>query len=699
MGNLTSKQKTDETVFNNFYEVIDYIASYYILKADFKSLKKLNNPEYCNKLVMITTDVIKKAFNTRDIQFIAKRIQDGLEVNEMKDTNYTYMTHDQLDSLDIKNTQTGNVKKDDICVGISEFYIKIANVFASIVMTINPVFSYKENGVDAVVGLSGREKIPAGVSVNMNKFSFCDNRISALERGKTTLGDRTTLNPKICDINLDANGNVKNLTNEPGLLNLENLYLDSKFDYTTGTFTERSKDSQEQYMKDLRTFYKSFHDEDLPPGVDSFAQVILRDYNQKDDCKPENGELLKKTIEVPNKDDLFVKYAKHLKDMTTRASNNHKYLLEIINDLFSKKESSEGKNLIRINPKLNDAKLDAIIIQTRILIVRMYAQCELDYLEGVKLYEAIVHSTIYKISEKQLQYFENEAAMMMVEQFGDDTPENMEGQQEGQTGYPSQNFPSLAPGSQFDANMQQQQNPGESGMYGQDGNTGELGMPGQDGNTGELGMPGQDGNTGGPGMPGQDGNTGGPGMPGQDGNTGGPGMPGQDQQQPYGQDQQQQQPYGQEQPQPYGQDQQQQQPYGQQQPQPYGQDQQQQQPQGPENQYGQSTGFENQNQNIPQQAEPGISSPQAYDQVSQQPGDQQYGQQPPIGEQTYGYQQINNNMDNQTLGQPPAQQPPLAPIQQPPLAPIQQPPLAQPPIQQPVRQPPYAQPLVQPNRY
>jgi hypothetical protein len=506
MGNLTSKQKTDETVFNNFYEVIDYIASYYILKADFKSLKKLNNPEYCNKLVMITTDVIKKAFNTRDIQFIAKRIQDGLEVNEMKDTNYTYMTHDQLDSLDIKNTQTGNVKKDDICVGISEFYIKIANVFASIVMTINPVFSYKENGVDAVVGLSGREKIPAGVSVNMNKFSFCDNRISALERGKTTLGDRTTLNPKICDINLDANGNVKNLTNEPGLLNLENLYLDSKFDYTTGTFTERSKDSQEQYMKDLRTFYKSFHDEDLPPGVDSFAQVILRDYNQKDDCKPENGELLKKTIEVPNKDDLFVKYAKHLKDMTTRASNNHKYLLEIINDLFSKKESSEGKNLIRINPKLNDAKLDAIIIQTRILIVRMYAQCELDYLEGVKLYEAIVHSTIYKISEKQLQYFENEAAMMMVEQFGDDTPENMEGQQEGQTGYPSQNFPSLAPGSQFDANMQQQQNPGESGMYGQDGNTGELGMPGQDGNTGELGMPGQDGNTGGPGMPGQEGN-------------------------------------------------------------------------------------------------------------------------------------------------------------------------------------------------
>jgi len=419
MGNLTSKQKTDETVFNNFYEVIDYIASYYILKSDFKSLKKLNNPEYCNKLVLITSDVIKKAFNTRDIQFIAKRIQDGLEVNEMKTNNYTYMTQDQLDNLDIKNTQTGNIKKDDICISISEFYIKIANVFASIVMTINPVFSYKENGVDTFVGLAGREKIPAGVSVNMNKFSFCDNRISALERGKSTLGDITTLNPKICDINLDENGVVKNLSNEPGLLNLENLYLDSNFDYTTGTFTERSKESQEQYMKDLTTFYKVFNGEDkeLPPGIDNFAQIVLRDYSQESDCKPENNEILKKTIEVPNKDNLFVKYATHLKDMTTRASNNNKYLLEIINDLFSKKESVEGKSLIRINPKLNDAKLNAIIEQTRILIVRMYAQCELDYLKGVKLYEAIVHSTIYKISDKQLQYFENEAAMMMVDQF------------------------------------------------------------------------------------------------------------------------------------------------------------------------------------------------------------------------------------------------------------------------------------------
>ena len=687
MGNLTSKQKTDETVFNNFYEVIDYIASYYILKADFKSLKKLNNPEYCNKLVMITSDVIKKAFNTRDIQFIAKRIQDGLEVNEMKNNNYTYMTQDQLDNLDIKNTQSG-IKKEDICIGISEFYIKIANVFASIVMTINPVFSYKENGVDTVVGLSEREKIPAGVSVNMNKFSFCDNRISALERGKTTLGDRTTLNPKICDINLDANGNVKNLTNEPGLLNLENLYLDSNFDYTTGTFTERSKDSQEQYMKDLTTFYKSFHGDEMPPGIDSFAQVILRDYNQKDDCKPENGELLKKTIEVPNKDDLFVKYAKHLKNMTTRASNNHKYLLEIINDLFSKKESSEGKNLIRINPKLNDVKLNAIINQTRILIVRMYAQCELDYLEGVKLYEAIVHSTIYKISEKQLQYFENEAAMMMVEQFGDDTPENMAGQQEGQTGEPlqqygdqTQNIPSygLTPESQLDMNMQQQPNQGEPGMQGTEGyNPDEPGIQGQDGNMGGPGIQGQDGNMGEPGIQGQDGNMGEPGIQGQDGNMGEPGIQGQDSNMG--------------------------------EPGIQGQDGNMGEPgiQGQDGNMGEP-GIQGQDGNM---GEPGFNevaptSPEVYDQPAQpviqpSPYAQSVIQQSPYAQPAHPLGQ--QSPYDQPLGQPsPYAQPaqPTQPVIQP--SPYDQPaqPLGQQsPYAQPVRQPsPYAQPLVQPNRY
>ncbi len=42
MGNFTSSNKQAETKFDNFYEIVDYIATYYILTMDFKSLSKLS---------------------------------------------------------------------------------------------------------------------------------------------------------------------------------------------------------------------------------------------------------------------------------------------------------------------------------------------------------------------------------------------------------------------------------------------------------------------------------------------------------------------------------------------------------------------------------------------------------------------------------------------------------------------------------
>jgi hypothetical protein len=42
--NSTSKELRKD--FQNFYEVIDYIATYYILTMDFQSLKKLYEKDY-----------------------------------------------------------------------------------------------------------------------------------------------------------------------------------------------------------------------------------------------------------------------------------------------------------------------------------------------------------------------------------------------------------------------------------------------------------------------------------------------------------------------------------------------------------------------------------------------------------------------------------------------------------------------------
>ena len=61
MGNQPSAQKTDDKNDDlkpkSMSQVLDYIATYYILTMDFKSLRKLYDKDYCDKLVILTSDI------------------------------------------------------------------------------------------------------------------------------------------------------------------------------------------------------------------------------------------------------------------------------------------------------------------------------------------------------------------------------------------------------------------------------------------------------------------------------------------------------------------------------------------------------------------------------------------------------------------------------------------------------------------
>ena len=80
MGNTSSSNNSNKSAkneFDNFYDIIDYVATYYILTMDFKSLSKLAEKEYCDKLVILTSDIIKKYFNDMEITYLAQRVKDG----------------------------------------------------------------------------------------------------------------------------------------------------------------------------------------------------------------------------------------------------------------------------------------------------------------------------------------------------------------------------------------------------------------------------------------------------------------------------------------------------------------------------------------------------------------------------------------------------------------------------------------------
>ena len=62
-----------------------------------------------------------------------------------------------LDKYDISNT----VKKRRICIGLAKHYVQIANLFAAIATTINPLYNYIDSeGNSITVSLEEKDTIP-----------------------------------------------------------------------------------------------------------------------------------------------------------------------------------------------------------------------------------------------------------------------------------------------------------------------------------------------------------------------------------------------------------------------------------------------------------------------------------------------------------------------------------------------------------
>jgi hypothetical protein len=85
------------------------------------------------------------------------------------------------------------------------------------------------------------------------------------------------------------------------------------------------------------------------------------------------------------------------------ASNNQQKLLSVINEIFTFiVDPHTKKKKIRINPRLTDEGLSKLVETTRKLIIDLYVTCEMDYVNGIKLYEAIVESKILETADKQI---------------------------------------------------------------------------------------------------------------------------------------------------------------------------------------------------------------------------------------------------------------------------------------------------------
>jgi hypothetical protein len=419
MGNITSLLESEKNEGNKtFGQVLDYIATYYILTMDFQSLTKLNDKQYCDNLIILTSDILDRYFTNNEITYLEQRIKDGVEVNDMAKDKVLFFSKEELGKTDISNS----TKKKRVCIGVAKFYIKIAHLFAAIVTTINPVYIYKdETGNTVKKKLFEKDQIPPRVKRKLYKLGICDNRINALKHGqKMDTDDVKTIHPKVCDINTGNDGNTKNLEDEPGVPELMDLYLD-KYDYTSGTFIGMTDETRRQYTKDLESFYRVFTgNSEMPPTVQQFSDIKLKDFHKLEACSGPNAALRTsvKLDKQMNKDDvkqkLFEDYARNLKQMVRSVNKNQADLLEVINEIFTYViDPQTKKKRIIIHPKLSETSLQSVVVKTRKIIVNLYLKCETDYALGVKIYQAIVENQIKDTTLNQINTLEKETEKLI----------------------------------------------------------------------------------------------------------------------------------------------------------------------------------------------------------------------------------------------------------------------------------------------
>jgi hypothetical protein len=403
MGNSNSfnQPKPREASFG---QILDFIATKYILTSNFKSLTNLYEKDYCDNLVVLTSDIIDKYFNDLEISYLSQRVKNGVEENIMEKDRMMFFTKDELNELNINVP----LKKKRVCRGIAKFYVKIGHIFSAIVTTINPVYVYKDQDGNIVKKkLAEKDTIPKNVEKKLYKLGLCDMRINALKKGQITEAEKMNIvNPSICSIN----AGIQTLQEEPGIAELERLYYD-KFDFQTGQFTGMTEETQINYRQDLELFYKTFTGADtMPETIQKFSDIKLRDFENTESCLGKDAPLRQPATNdpsIPVIDNLFLQYGDNLRKMVQTTKNSQKELLDVINILFTYViDKATGQKVIRVNPKLTEDALKQVVIHTRNIILQLYLNCEKDFTIGIKIYQAILEKKVKDTAFKQVDVLE-----------------------------------------------------------------------------------------------------------------------------------------------------------------------------------------------------------------------------------------------------------------------------------------------------
>ena len=397
MGNNSSvlKDKKQEIPIMNFKQLnenntefltkLNEIVTDYILGQNFQDMVKLTNSKYCDDLVIITSKILKKSFFSKQIQTIYQTVVVGSDSDSGSGSG--------VDTFASMNEPISNEKNIKMCIEIAKYYVKVAHLFAAIITTLNPVFSWKSSASSsrailsphipqsspsaeaeaeadadiedkvAITALENKQYIPEMVkNVKVENLNFCNSRISDLidmeeitdlidgknsipnKDGRISTESEIKIKTKLCSSNLnniDGVGRTKTVYDLPGFAELTRLYND-KYNASKGRFDRMSAKSKEEKKRNVDLLYTLFTGDTKPPkDIKNFRDIPLHSFSDTSDCS-NIGSLLNKTYTGTTKDKLFVDYVEQIKKMIYESNMIRNSLLEIIDVIFVYNSDSDS---------------------------------------------------------------------------------------------------------------------------------------------------------------------------------------------------------------------------------------------------------------------------------------------------------------------------------------------------------------------
>lgn len=415
MGNNTSSNpdyKDRDSPAQSFTRIMETIAEKYILTNNFDDMLKLNDPNYCNKIVVLTSELLNEKLNTHEIEYIVQKTRAGIDVYEKTKKQLTFFPKEQIDSID---NQITPLQKRRMCLGIARFFVRIAQIYSAIFTMLNPTYTYKdEYGIKQTISFKDKKTLPENVTLEKVYFNFCNERVNYLTKHTSISDDQNStdvmfIKPDFCSYGLKEDGTPQSIYDQIGLKELEKLYYDV-YDYDTGKFNKMSDTMKEQYYNDLFILYNAFTDDnvkELPQDIKSFSDIKLKIYKNKQSCITKSPFNIIHYGKIEDK--LFGEYATHVKNMKQNIHNRQQKLLDIIKKMFiSVIDKNTGKYSFSIHPELSIDALQDINKNVIGLLIEQYVSCEKDYKKGLEIYESIVESKLQKLTEAQIKKLEEQ---------------------------------------------------------------------------------------------------------------------------------------------------------------------------------------------------------------------------------------------------------------------------------------------------